>query len=136
MVSQNKLVPLSEVIQLSKKKKAPRAHPRLILSAAGWMESGTAVRYLKVQWTSVGTLQAHGLGQPPLVGGTAAKNNRAFSSHLRRYEAPRAHTLMLHGDEASAAQTRGTRLCPTPLTHLEMEAHALNQTGITGKKKN
>lgn len=73
------------------------------------------------------------MGQSPLVGGTAAKNNIALNSHLSRYEAPQAHTLIVHGDEASTAQTRGTRLCPEPLTHLETEAQhvdALIQIGI------
>lgn len=104
--------------------KKAKAHPRLILSTAGWMGSGIVVRYLKVQCTSVGTLQAHSLGQSPLVGATAAKNNRAFNSHLRRYEALQAHALIVHGDEASTAPARGATLCPEALTHLETRARA------------
>ena len=76
-------------------------YPRLILSTAGGKWSGIAVRYLKVQCTSAGTWQTHELGQSALEGCTAARINRALSNHLRRYEALQAHTLIVHGDEAS-----------------------------------
>lgn len=67
------------------------------------MWSGNAVRYLKVQCTSVGTEQAHDLGQLPLVGSTAAKNNRTSSSHLRRYDAQLLpHSLIAHKDGEGA----------------------------------
>lgn len=77
------------------------------------MESGTAVRYLKVHCTSEGTEQPHGLGQSALDDDTAAKNNTARSSHLRRYEA-----LIVHGDKASTGRTKESRLRPEPFTHL------------------
>lgn len=86
------------------------AHPRLILSTAGWMWSGTAVRYLKVQCTSVGMWQAHDVGQPPLVCSRAAENNRAFSSHGCRYEALQEHTPIVHVDGLQL-QRRGKLHC-------------------------
>lgn len=85
------------------------------------MDSGIAVRYLNVQCTSVGTLQTHDLGQSPLDGATAAKNNRALKSNVRRYEVLQAHALIVHGVDASTVRTRGTRRGPELLTHLETQ---------------
>lgn len=124
----------SECNLLNATKKA-NAHPRLILSTAGWMGSGIVVRYLKVQCISVGTLQTHSLGQSPLVGRTAANNNRASNNQPRRYEALQEKTLILHGDEASSAQTSGTTLYPEALTHLETKAEHVDitiQIGVVG----
>ncbi|TNN80311.1 hypothetical protein EYF80_009335 [Liparis tanakae] len=73
------------------------------------MWSGIAVRYLKVQCTSVRTLQTQDLGQSPLVGSTAAKNNRAFSSHLRWQPALQPHALIVHGDGDESTESEEQR---------------------------
>lgn len=65
------------------------------------MGSGIAARYRKVQCISLGTLQTHALGQSASNGLAVAKKNRSLSSHLCRYEAPRARTLIVHKVEAS-----------------------------------
>lgn len=78
------------------------------------MGSGIAARYLKVQCISLGTLQTHALGQSALTGVAAAKKNRSLISHLCRYEAPRARTLIVHKVEASTH-------CPEPRSSLETQ---------------
>lgn len=79
------------------------------------------------------------MGQSPLVGSTAANNNRASSSHLRRYEAVQAHTLIVHGDGASAVRTRGARFWPEPLmkpTWRERERGAASWSGNPSRNNN
>lgn len=95
-------------------RKEAETHPKLILSTCGWMESGIAVRYLKVQCISLGTLQMHALGQSPLTGAAAAKKNRSLSSHLCRYEALWARTLIVPKIETST-------LYPEPWSRLETQ---------------
>lgn len=78
------------------------------------MGSGIVVRYLKMQCISLGTLQTHALGQSALIGVAVTKKNISLSSHLCRYEAPWARTIIVHKVEAST-------LCPEPWSRLETQ---------------